>query len=251
MKLSDNKIIWAYWDGPVNKIGKQSQQSWKKYLPDWKVIVLNKTTVCGYNLKLPSNYEELNIALKADIIRLNLLYNYGGVWLDYTILLKQNFSWLIDFVDSQLPGNYYQPYIQFSGYGNLKSIPANWFIVCPEPGNINIKKQLDLLVENSESYPNHSDTYIYNDVKSCRSMRKKGRTMGGYFSMYQTVCYLHQTDGDFKKAIRLPGIKTHKNKFLTKYKNGGKDELKWYGICGCVVFILIVLICFVFKFYRY
>lgn len=34
MKLSDNKVIWAYWDGPVNKIGKKCQESWKKYLPD-------------------------------------------------------------------------------------------------------------------------------------------------------------------------------------------------------------------------
>lgn len=102
-----------------------------------------------------------------------MLYKHGGVWLDYTILLKESFSWLIDFVDSQKTGNYFQPYL--GGGSGMKYIPSNWMIVCPEPGNINIKKQLNILVEISESYPNQSDTYIYKDVKNCvkNSVTKK------------------------------------------------------------------------------
>jgi len=139
-----------------------------------------------------------------------MLYKHGGVWLDYTILLKESFSWLIDFVDSQKTGNYFQPYL--GGGSGMKYIPSNWMIVCPEPGNI--KKQLNILVEISESYPNQSDTYIYKDVKNCvKKLSNKKKRGSGYFSMYQTVCYLNQTDNDFKKALKLP-VKKRNNKYF-------------------------------------
>ena len=249
MKLSDNKVVWAYWDGPVNKIGKKCQESWKKYLPDWTVIVLNKNSIKDYSLILPDNYEELNIQLKTDIIRLNMLYKYGGVWLDYTILLKESFSWLIDFVDSQKTGNYFQPYL--GGGSEMKYIPSNWMIVCPEPENINIKKQLDILVEISESYPNHSDTYIYKDVKNCvKNLSNKKKRGSGYFSMYQTVCFLNQTDSDFKKANKLP-MKKRNNKYFKKYTNGGETEQLncnvVFAIIGFILIAFIVLLCLKFA----
>ena len=86
------KIIWSYWDGPDNDLNKCCLKSWKKFLPEWDIRLLDRDSVEIYIIKKPSTYSNLTITAKSDLIRLNLLYNYGGIWLDTSILLHQNFK---------------------------------------------------------------------------------------------------------------------------------------------------------------
>ena len=88
-----NKIIWSYWSGPKNYFVKKSYESWKKYLPEWDIKLLNDEDLVKYDIKKPDNFEKLVKAKQSDVIRLNLLYNYGGVWLDATIILNDNLDW--------------------------------------------------------------------------------------------------------------------------------------------------------------
>jgi hypothetical protein len=85
------KNIFCFWhDDKLSPLINACINKTKKQLPDWKVILLNSKTI--YNLidisKFPKNYMSLHIQAKADWIRLYLIYNYGGLWMDCSIIVN-------------------------------------------------------------------------------------------------------------------------------------------------------------------
>ncbi|MBT3717712.1 MAG: hypothetical protein HOL17_14990 [Gammaproteobacteria bacterium] len=111
------KIIWIYWAQGWDKaphLVQQCRKSWEHYNPDWDIRCLDQKTVTKYfDIKtwmpgpplsgpqwLVSLKERLHALLhsthlikqkkvkiqhRADIIRVNLLNQYGGVWSDATL----------------------------------------------------------------------------------------------------------------------------------------------------------------------
>ena len=91
----DSKIIWQYWhQGEENAplLIKKCFESVKKFHPDYEVKILSFDTINEY-VKLPEKYYNLlakgkiPIAIFSEILRLYLLRQYGGVWIDSTIYL--------------------------------------------------------------------------------------------------------------------------------------------------------------------
>lgn len=63
-------------------------QSWKKYLPDWEIIEWNET---NYNIEripyVKEAYDQKKWAFVSDVARLEILYKYGGLYLDTDVEL--------------------------------------------------------------------------------------------------------------------------------------------------------------------
>lgn len=65
----------------------------KKYIKDREIILITKDNF-SYYINLPNfimkkfNNGNISIQQFSDIIRVYLMYNYGGIWLDATILIK-------------------------------------------------------------------------------------------------------------------------------------------------------------------
>ena len=92
--------VWTYWDGNksnmvnlcLDRIYKSCKISSNKYIK-FIHIHLNKNNLFDYLDNKFSKYLAYNfpnmkkISLKSDLIRLYLLYNYGGIWLDASIYL--------------------------------------------------------------------------------------------------------------------------------------------------------------------
>jgi mannosyltransferase OCH1-like enzyme len=84
------KIIHYVWIGgkPLPDIAKKCIASWKRYCPDWQIIQWDET-----NLDLQScDYVKEAVAAKkwafaSDVLRLEKLYEYGGVYLDVDVEL--------------------------------------------------------------------------------------------------------------------------------------------------------------------
>ncbi len=95
-ELVGRKIFWQYWHQGVNsttsKMVVACLHSVEKYSGDHEVIVLTSKTVWDY-IELPQfvfekfGKDRFNFAKLANLIRLNLLSAYGGVWLDATLYL--------------------------------------------------------------------------------------------------------------------------------------------------------------------
>lgn len=89
------KIIHYCWFGKGEK-GKKIEKyinTWKEKMPDYKIIEWNET-----NFNIESNeyvkkaYDLKKYAFVSDYVRLQALYNYGGIYFDTDIEVVENFD---------------------------------------------------------------------------------------------------------------------------------------------------------------
>ena len=83
------KILFMYWHQGWNNapdIVKRCAATWQQHNPAWAINLLDAATVAE-KVKLPSAAKTLHLPLPAlsDVIRICLLKEYGGVWVDATL----------------------------------------------------------------------------------------------------------------------------------------------------------------------
>lgn len=79
------KIIHYCWFGgnPLPEMAQKCIASWKKYLPDYKIIEWNESNFdINYNDYVKEAYEAKKYAFVSDVARLYALVNYGGIYMD-------------------------------------------------------------------------------------------------------------------------------------------------------------------------
>ena len=65
--------------------------SWKKYLPDYEIIEWNEDNFdVNSNLYVKEAYENKKYAFVTDYVRLLVLYNYGGIYMDTDVEIIKN-----------------------------------------------------------------------------------------------------------------------------------------------------------------
>lgn len=94
--FTHQNIIWQYWGQGINKglppIVQLCFSSVDRYRDNYTIIRLDDSNICEY-LEFPNfvwekrKNTEFKLAFFADLLRLALLYCYGGIWIDATILL--------------------------------------------------------------------------------------------------------------------------------------------------------------------
>ena len=119
--FNNEKIIWQFWGQgwdfeKLPDVVKISYKSVEKYKKDYEIIHLDMNNINDY-LEIPAyilkkvEKKKMGFAHFTDIIRLALLYNYGGVWIDATILLTD-----------YLPQEYFEmDYFMFQRDDNLEN----------------------------------------------------------------------------------------------------------------------------------
>lgn len=103
---STPKIIWIMWLQGLDEapfVVKQCYASWKRLNPGWRVIFLDETNVGDYvDVDAILHAEsQVQVQARSDIIRINLLATYGGVWADATCFCRKPLdTWLADWATS-------------------------------------------------------------------------------------------------------------------------------------------------------
>lgn len=133
------KIIWSYWDTGLENSGylvNKSYLSWKKYHPDYEIIFLNDNNINKY-IDIESYYKNINFKQfneskkpkKADLIRCILLTEYGGIWIDSSLLLTESLDWLLKSKEVLRNNKNIICFYQ-EGFTKNENIPVieNWFI---------------------------------------------------------------------------------------------------------------------------
>lgn len=114
------KKVWMYWeDKNIPNYIKGIMEFNKKNNPEYDFILLDKDT---YKNFLPDVEfkDNMPIANKTDIIRLELLYRFGGIWIDATFILGESLNWVNQVENSQ----YFDIIGYYSGKGtNDKDYP--------------------------------------------------------------------------------------------------------------------------------
>lgn len=88
--------IWMYWESEqlptevgifVDKIVREN--------PNYQVTVINNLNIKHYLPDLTFVHHDMRPSHKSDVIRLELLHRYGGIWMDATIILNRSMDELL------------------------------------------------------------------------------------------------------------------------------------------------------------
>jgi hypothetical protein len=122
------KKVWTYWD--TEKLPffvDKCIENWRKILPDYTIVVLNKNNLHQY-VSIPGeilNHPSFNDkpARFSDLVRLCVLAEHGGVWMDASIMLNEHFdSWLLNGTS-----DFYGYHINIH---NGWPVVESWFFAC-------------------------------------------------------------------------------------------------------------------------
>lgn len=151
------KIIWSFWDSEnIPPVVQKCFDSWKLYNPDFEIHILNKNNIHEFVSKdfdvFSMRHNKISIQKATDFLRLYLIYNYGGFWLDATIFLNDSLNKLLYQNDCKIIGFYIHSFTTRKEY----PIIENWFFASV-PKNTCIKLWLDCFLllnhfEISEGY---------------------------------------------------------------------------------------------------
>ncbi len=149
------KIIWMYWDNPdYPKYIDALIERLRKLNPDCDIRLLNCHSLCHYIDDYMVRHEEMSATTKSDLIRLELILRYGGIWLDATTLVFEDFSWIYEkFLSGRynFVGFYYESWTKVRHFPILES----WLIASP-PGDPFIR----LWRDEFKNVTQGADTYL-------------------------------------------------------------------------------------------
>jgi len=118
------KTIWLLWlQGWENapRLAQSVRQAWINLNPDWRVECICERTLHNY-IDVSLIHDGMGSAAKSDVIRLNLLSKFGGVWADASLLPFISLdSWIYDALQ---PVGFWMYHGRDYGNG-----PASWFII--------------------------------------------------------------------------------------------------------------------------
>jgi len=124
------KIIWAYWhQSPVPDFVAQCQANWRRFAPDHELRLLHQGNIRDWlqEGELLQRLDALPPYRQADWLRLQLLAQHGGLWVDASILLCQSLDWVHQTQQAQA-SEYVGFYIDRFTTRPDQPIVENWFM---------------------------------------------------------------------------------------------------------------------------
>jgi hypothetical protein len=130
------KKIYAYWDNlDENKLIQKFAENWRKKIPpSWEIIILDKNSVRDYvSNEFMEKYSRLESFRFSDFLRLDLLKNNGGVWMDISTLIITS-DFLDTYRNEMINKKYDVCLYEYPSRTIDKNNPylENWFIMAPK-----------------------------------------------------------------------------------------------------------------------
>lgn len=93
------KIIHYIWIGknPLPKEMQECLDSWKRYMPEYELKCWDDSTLGEFsNVFMNEALEEHKFAFASDVIRLYVIYKYGGIYMDTDVMVYKSFNPLLE-----------------------------------------------------------------------------------------------------------------------------------------------------------
>lgn len=83
--------VWTYWEGPRNALVDICEHSIQKTMGNLWVPITDKNT--GDWIEMPEEVaNHPNVRTKSDYVRIALLLEYGGIWMDSDVILRRDIT---------------------------------------------------------------------------------------------------------------------------------------------------------------
>lgn len=183
------KIIHCVWFGPNEFPEKEKKciESWKKYLPEYEIMVWNeKNFDLNQNKYVKEAYILKKYAFVSDYVRLWVLYHHGGIYMDTDVEVIKSFN---DFLNKTV-------FLSFET--SMVSIA-----VCgAEKNNLWIKELLDEYEERKFLLPNGAINIVTNLRYVTNSCQRHGLIRNEKYQVLDNNVEV------FEKEFFIPEVKT-------------------------------------------
>lgn len=127
------KIIWTFWhDAQVPEVVFRCIAGWRQLNPHYQVHLVTVDSMHAWLDEIPSNLADYEITKQADWLRLALLAQYGGVWIDASIIMTRPLDSWLPALFKQQQGSYVGFYLERYNSDPTYPLIENWFIAaCP------------------------------------------------------------------------------------------------------------------------
>lgn len=236
------KIIWTYWSGSsIPKSVDACIKSWKKHNPDHTVIILNEENLEQYIEEDVHSFKFATTNQRtSDFVRLCVLTEYGGTWIDASIFMSEPLD------NNKTEFEFIGYYINASTTDMRYPVIENWFFRCL-PGSEFITKWKDCFLE-INNFPTITAYVKYiEDKTDLQNIQGKE-----YLTMHIAAQYLFQhyqidmsklsllcaEDGPFKYLAEnkwdskrgIINLYKYKNEPITKFRGGERTQIESMGL---------------------
>lgn len=185
------KMIHYVWFGRKQfpELTNKCIESWRKYCPDYKLVLWNEDNFDLNNCRFAKEaYEKGKYAFVSDYVRLKVLYEYGGIYLDTDVEITKKMD---EFLTLHA----------FSGFEDEKNIPTG--IMGCEKKNLIFKELLEYydnraFIKNDGTYDMVTNVKIITDrlLKKGFTPNNELQTVEG-FTLYPNdfFCPINPTSG--------------------------------------------------------
>jgi len=197
---ADTMRIWSFWDGPKPAFIELCQESLRRHNPAAEILDADSFRRWQtYDLDI--ELDHLCQAHRADWRRLNLLYTYGGLWVDADCIVMQPLQRFVDAVRCCWTLAYRE------GHGN--SIPGS-FLGCP-PASYHITEiyQRATAIVRSKKNPDWLEICGWNIEQTLRNHDHKG-----YFQIDRNQIEPVSWNGSWAAFFERGTDEQHAKKFL-------------------------------------
>lgn len=98
-KVDIPKVIWIYWEGDFPEFVNKCVNNIREKNVNYQVVLLNPENVNQYSELCLSDVQSATPQQRADLLRFDLIYRHGGIWLDASILVYENLDWIQRLID--------------------------------------------------------------------------------------------------------------------------------------------------------
>lgn len=199
-----DRVVWTFWHHARNMppLVAEMVHSWKVWSPDHEVVLLTESNLRCF---LPDNdfamFRKLP-ALRSDLVRLSVLKEYGGTWIDATTLLTE-----------PLPGT---PLPVFEGIytatwsSQPRDFPESWFMRAAKGSELVSRWLVPLqavTMANGPQIAGLAKSFIFTP-NSTAAYHSIADTIGGtsvywseYLVIYTAYTWLYQNDAEFRSIV--------------------------------------------------
>lgn len=203
------KIIHYVWLGgnPIPENLNEYIKTWEKFLPDYEIIEWNESNIDLDKYQYCREaYDAKKYAFASDVVRLDVLYNYGGIYLDTDIEVLKSLDDLLE-------------HRGFSGFESDEEVAAG--IIGSEKGGEWVKDQLDYY--KTADFVNDKGKYNFKTIVETIteiSEEKYGLRKNGELQILKNDFVIYPTDYFYPQSPKTGKITLTENSYAIHHYAG-------------------------------
>jgi hypothetical protein len=236
------KQIYCYWhDLSNNPVINAHLKTWEKNIPsDWKINIINNKNLHNFVSKeFIDKYIYLDPVRFSDFLRIELLVNNGGVWLDPSIFIT-NGAFLDTFHSEMITHKYDATLFELVDKTTMHHAPylENWFIMAPKNSKLIKDLYTEFIKSENIGFLKYKNTILIpSNINLISTLKYEDNT---YLMQHAILNYLFHTKprnyyyvnikDSYDSMFKIQSLHNWNHKEIIDFIINNKDWTTYYAV---------------------